>query len=73
MLIDLLTGLVAFSLERGEDWSLLLSLPLQRFYYRQLMDVVLFRAILRAIQGRAVGWGRIGPRSFSPLPHPSAG
>lgn len=31
--------------------------PLQRFYYRQLMDVVLFRAILRAVQGRQVGWG----------------
>jgi cellulose synthase/poly-beta-1,6-N-acetylglucosamine synthase-like glycosyltransferase len=73
MLIDLLTSLVAFSLERSEDWSLLLSLPLQRFYYRQLMDVVLFRAILRAIQGRAVGWGRVGPRSFSPLPQPSTG
>ena len=73
MLIDVFTSLAAFTLERNEDWSLLLSLPLQRFYYRQLMDVVLFRAILRAIQGRAVGWGRVGPRSFSPLPQPSAG
>jgi cellulose synthase/poly-beta-1,6-N-acetylglucosamine synthase-like glycosyltransferase/peptidoglycan/xylan/chitin deacetylase (PgdA/CDA1 family)/spore germination protein YaaH len=67
LLIDLAMSLVAFTLERDEDWSLLISLPLQRFYYRQLMDVVLFRAILRAIQGRAVGWGRVGPRTFSPL------
>jgi hypothetical protein len=73
MLIDLLTSLAAFILERDEDWSLLLSLPLQRFYYRQLMDVVLFRAILRALQGRAVGWGRVGPRKFSPLAQPTAG
>jgi cellulose synthase/poly-beta-1,6-N-acetylglucosamine synthase-like glycosyltransferase/peptidoglycan/xylan/chitin deacetylase (PgdA/CDA1 family)/spore germination protein YaaH len=71
MLIDLATAVVAFALERTEDWSLLLSLPLQRFYYRQLMDVVLFRAILRAVQGRAVGWGRVGPRSLSPLAQPS--
>ena len=55
-------------LEGDEDWSLLLSLPAQRIYYRQLMDVVLFRALLRAVQGRAVGWGRVGPRMFSPLP-----
>jgi len=31
------------------------------------MDIVLFRAIRRAVQGRAVGWGRIGPRRLSPL------
>ncbi|HSD11252.1 MAG TPA: glycosyltransferase [Candidatus Binatia bacterium] len=67
LLIDLATSLVAFILERDEDWSLLVWLPLQRFYYRQLMDVVLFRAILSAVQGRAVGWGRVGPRTFSPL------
>jgi peptidoglycan-N-acetylglucosamine deacetylase len=67
LLIDLATSLVAFALERDEDWSLIVSLPLQRFYYRQLMDLVLFRAILRAVQGRAVGWGRVGPRTFSPV------
>jgi cellulose synthase/poly-beta-1,6-N-acetylglucosamine synthase-like glycosyltransferase len=71
LLIDVVTSLVAFLLERDEEWRLLLSLPLQRFYYRQLMDVVLFRAILRAIQGRQVGWGRVGPRTFSPLPQTS--
>ncbi len=71
LLVDVVTTLVAFLLERDEDWKLLLSLPLQRFDYRQLMDVVLFRAILRAIQGRQVGWGRVGPRTFSPLPQTS--
>jgi cellulose synthase/poly-beta-1,6-N-acetylglucosamine synthase-like glycosyltransferase/peptidoglycan/xylan/chitin deacetylase (PgdA/CDA1 family)/spore germination protein YaaH len=71
LLIDVVTSLVAFLLERDEEWGLLLSLPLQRFYYRQLMDIVLFRAILRAIQGRQVGWGRVGPRTFSPLPQTS--
>jgi peptidoglycan-N-acetylglucosamine deacetylase len=71
LVVDLVTSLVAFLLERDEEWGLLLSLPLQRFYYRRLMDVVLFRAILRAVQGRQVGWGRVGPRTFSALPQTS--
>jgi len=62
MLIDFLTCLVAFALEKREDWSLLIPLLLQRFYYRQMMYVVLFRALVRAVQGRAVGWGRIEPQ-----------
>jgi cellulose synthase/poly-beta-1,6-N-acetylglucosamine synthase-like glycosyltransferase len=71
LLIDVGTSVAAFVLEEREDWWLLASLPLQRFFYRQLMDIVLFEALLRAVQGRAVGWGRVGPRSFSPFPEPS--
>jgi len=29
---------------------------LQRFYYRQLMYIVLFRSVKEAVSGRAVGW-----------------
>ncbi len=50
MLIDFLTCVVAFTLERHEDWSLLWPLLLQRFYYRQMMYVVLFRAVMGAVQ-----------------------
>jgi cellulose synthase/poly-beta-1,6-N-acetylglucosamine synthase-like glycosyltransferase/peptidoglycan/xylan/chitin deacetylase (PgdA/CDA1 family)/spore germination protein YaaH len=71
LLIDVGTSVAAFVLEEREDWRLLASLPLQRFFYRQLMDIVLFQALLRAVQGRAVGWGRVGPRSFSPFPEPA--
>ena len=56
MLIDLLTCVIAFALEKGEDWSLLIPLLIQRFYYRQMMYVVLFRALKEAVQGRPVGW-----------------
>ncbi len=56
MLIDFLTCVVAFTLERHEDWSLLWPLLLQRFYYRQMMYVVLFRAVMGAVQGKPVGW-----------------
>jgi cellulose synthase/poly-beta-1,6-N-acetylglucosamine synthase-like glycosyltransferase/spore germination protein YaaH/peptidoglycan/xylan/chitin deacetylase (PgdA/CDA1 family) len=56
MLIDLLTCVVAFALEKNEDWWLLSPLLLQRLYYRQMMYVVLFRSLTHAVQGRMVNW-----------------
>ncbi len=61
MLIDFLTCIVAFSLERHEDWSLLWPLLLQRFYYRQMMYYVLFRSVMGAVQGRSIGWRGVEP------------
>ena len=61
LLIDFLTCVVAFALEKKEDWSLLVPLLLQRFYYRQMMYVVLFRSLMRAVEGRAVTWGGVEP------------
>ncbi len=58
MLIDLLTCIIAFLLERHEDWSLLWPLLLQRFYYRQMMYMVLFRAVKQAVKGRHRGLAR---------------
>jgi cellulose synthase/poly-beta-1,6-N-acetylglucosamine synthase-like glycosyltransferase/peptidoglycan/xylan/chitin deacetylase (PgdA/CDA1 family)/spore germination protein YaaH len=68
MLIDLATCVVAFALERDEDWTLLLPLLIQRFYYRQLMYIVLFRAVVQAWKGGAVGW-----RGVQPQPRPAQG
>jgi len=56
LLIDVLTCVVAFALERHEDWALLIPVLLQRFYYRQLMYIVLFRSVKEAVSGRPVGW-----------------
>jgi cellulose synthase/poly-beta-1,6-N-acetylglucosamine synthase-like glycosyltransferase/spore germination protein YaaH/peptidoglycan/xylan/chitin deacetylase (PgdA/CDA1 family) len=67
MLIDFLTCVVAFTLERREDWSLLWPLLLQRFYYRQMMYVVLFRAVMGAVQGRSVGWRGVEPEVPAPV------
>jgi cellulose synthase/poly-beta-1,6-N-acetylglucosamine synthase-like glycosyltransferase/peptidoglycan/xylan/chitin deacetylase (PgdA/CDA1 family) len=67
MLIDLLTCVVAFALEKNEDWTLLAPLILQRFYYRQMMYVVLFRALKEAIQGRPVGWRGVEPQMPAPV------
>jgi hypothetical protein len=59
--IDILTCVVAFALERDEDWTLLVPVLLQRFYYRQLMYVVLFRSVKEAVSGRPVGWRGVEP------------
>jgi peptidoglycan-N-acetylglucosamine deacetylase len=67
MLIDLLTCVVAFALEKNEDWTLLAPLILQRFYYRQMMYVVLFRALKEAVQGRPVGWRGVEPQIPAPV------
>ncbi len=63
MLIDVLTCAVAFALERKEDWTLLIPVLLQRFYYRQLMYVVLFRSVKEAVSGRPVGWRGVEPEA----------
>jgi cellulose synthase/poly-beta-1,6-N-acetylglucosamine synthase-like glycosyltransferase/peptidoglycan/xylan/chitin deacetylase (PgdA/CDA1 family)/spore germination protein YaaH len=70
LLIDVLTCVIAFALERNEDWTLLVPVLLQRFYYRQLMYVVLFRSVKEAVSGRPVGWR--GVEKDSPPQAPKA-
>ena len=66
--IDLFAGVLAFALEPGERWSLLLWLPLQRFFYRQLLYLVAVRALVAALRGGAVGWGKLERRGTVTLP-----
>jgi cellulose synthase/poly-beta-1,6-N-acetylglucosamine synthase-like glycosyltransferase/peptidoglycan/xylan/chitin deacetylase (PgdA/CDA1 family)/spore germination protein YaaH len=64
LIIDFLTSTLAFSLERrhpankGDGW-LLFHIWLQRFAYRQLFSVVLFKTLKRAIDGRPFAWDKI--------------
>jgi peptidoglycan-N-acetylglucosamine deacetylase len=64
LLIDFVTSTVAFSLERrhpankGDGW-LLFHIWLQRFAYRQLFSVVLFKTLKRAIDGKPFNWDKI--------------
>jgi peptidoglycan-N-acetylglucosamine deacetylase len=57
--VDASASVLAFLLERDEEWSLLLWLPLQRFIYRQLMYWVAMKSVYAAIKGRRVGWGQL--------------
>ena len=56
--VDWLYNLLAFLLET-EDKKLLLLTFIQRLIYRQLMYVVLFRSISRALTGISVTWGKL--------------
>ena len=68
LLIDVLTCVIAFALERHEDWTLLIPVLLQRFYYRQLMYLVLFRSVKEAVSGRPVGWKGVEHEPPQPTP-----
>ncbi len=64
LLIDFVTSTIAFSLERrhpankGDGW-LLFHIWLQRFAYRQVFSVVLFKTLKRAIDGKPFNWDKI--------------
>jgi peptidoglycan-N-acetylglucosamine deacetylase len=57
--IDLTAGLIAFALERREDWRLIGWLLPQRFGYRQIMYYVVIKAVVQALRGPRVGWSSI--------------
>jgi peptidoglycan-N-acetylglucosamine deacetylase len=71
LIIDVLTCVIAFALERHEDWTLLIPVLLQRFYYRQLMYIVLFRSVKEAVSGRPVGWKGVEAEPPRPAPEPA--
>ena len=57
--IDLTAGLIAFALERRENWRLMAWLVPQRFGYRQIMYYVVIKAVIQALRGPRVGWSSI--------------
>ncbi|MCW1401334.1 glycosyltransferase [Novosphingobium sp. MW5] len=57
--IDVLCGWVAYRLERREARYPALLLVAQRFVYRQLMYSVVIRAVINAMRGPWVGWGKL--------------
>jgi cellulose synthase/poly-beta-1,6-N-acetylglucosamine synthase-like glycosyltransferase/peptidoglycan/xylan/chitin deacetylase (PgdA/CDA1 family)/spore germination protein YaaH len=64
LLIDFVTSVLAFALERrhpankGDGW-LLFHIWLQRFSYRQVFSLVLFKTLKRAIDGRPFNWDKL--------------
>jgi cellulose synthase/poly-beta-1,6-N-acetylglucosamine synthase-like glycosyltransferase/peptidoglycan/xylan/chitin deacetylase (PgdA/CDA1 family)/spore germination protein YaaH len=64
LVIDFVTSALAFTLERkhpasrGDGW-LLFHIWIQRFTYRQLFSVVLFKTVKRAIDGKPFNWDKL--------------
>ncbi len=64
LVIDFVTSALAFSLERkhpasrGDAW-LLGHIWIQRFTYRQVFSIVLFKTLKRAIDGKPFAWDKL--------------
>ncbi|MBS1814520.1 MAG: glycosyltransferase [Acidobacteria bacterium] len=64
LIIDFAASVLAFALERkhpaskGDAW-LLFHIWIQRFTYRQVFSVVLFKTMKRAIDGRPFSWDKL--------------
>lgn len=56
ILVDLLFAGIAFKMEKESFKKLIYIVP-QRFYWRQLMYIVLFRSLKKALKGELEGWG----------------
>lgn len=67
MAIDLLVSVIAFAFEKENLKKLIWLIP-QRFVYRQLMYVILFKAIGKAIKGESQGWGVLKRTGHVKLP-----
>jgi len=64
LVIDFMASALAFALERRrpdekEDVWLLSQVWLQRFAYRQLFSIVLFKTLKRALEGRRFAWDKL--------------
>jgi cellulose synthase/poly-beta-1,6-N-acetylglucosamine synthase-like glycosyltransferase/peptidoglycan/xylan/chitin deacetylase (PgdA/CDA1 family)/spore germination protein YaaH len=64
LMVDFAASALAFALERkhpaskGDGW-LLFHIWIQRFTYRQLFSVVLFKTVKRAIDGKPFNWDKL--------------
>jgi cellulose synthase/poly-beta-1,6-N-acetylglucosamine synthase-like glycosyltransferase len=58
IVVDLLFAGIAFRMEKESFKKLWYIIP-QRFYWRQLMYLVLFRSLKKAIKGELEGWGAL--------------
>jgi cellulose synthase/poly-beta-1,6-N-acetylglucosamine synthase-like glycosyltransferase/peptidoglycan/xylan/chitin deacetylase (PgdA/CDA1 family)/spore germination protein YaaH len=57
--VDWVAATLAFLMEPAEDRRLTWLVFLQRFAYRQVMYIVVLRALIAALRGGLVGWGKL--------------
>lgn len=58
ILVDMAFAAIAFKMEKEKYRNLLYLFP-QRFFWRQLMYIVLFRSVKKAIKGELESWGTL--------------
>jgi cellulose synthase/poly-beta-1,6-N-acetylglucosamine synthase-like glycosyltransferase/spore germination protein YaaH/peptidoglycan/xylan/chitin deacetylase (PgdA/CDA1 family) len=67
--VDLSAAALGMALEKRAPWSDLPWIPVQRFGYRQLMYYVVVKAVVTAVQGPRVGWGKLERRATAAVGH----
>ncbi len=63
ILVDLSAAALGMALERRAPWTDLPWIPVQRFGYRQLMYYVVIKAVITAVRGPRVAWGKLERRA----------
>ena len=61
--VDLSAAALGMALEKRAPWADLPWIPVQRFGYRQLMYYVVVKAVITAVRGPRVTWGKLERRA----------
>jgi cellulose synthase/poly-beta-1,6-N-acetylglucosamine synthase-like glycosyltransferase/peptidoglycan/xylan/chitin deacetylase (PgdA/CDA1 family)/spore germination protein YaaH len=67
VLVDLSAAMLGMALEKRAPWKELIWLPVQRFGYRQMMYYVVVKAVITAVRGPKVGWGKLERRNTAAM------
>ena len=62
-MVDLSAAALGMALEKRAPWIDIIWLPVQRFGYRQMMYYVVVKAVITALRGPMVGWGKLERRN----------
>ncbi|HUO21333.1 MAG TPA: polysaccharide deacetylase family protein [Caulobacteraceae bacterium] len=62
-MVDLSAAALGMALEKRAPWWDIIWLPVQRFGYRQMMYYVVCKAVITALRGPKVGWGKLERRN----------
>ncbi len=68
-MVDLSAATLGMALEKRAPWWSLFWLPVQRFGYRQMMYYVVVKAVITALRGPRVGWGKLERRNSASVEH----
>jgi cellulose synthase/poly-beta-1,6-N-acetylglucosamine synthase-like glycosyltransferase/peptidoglycan/xylan/chitin deacetylase (PgdA/CDA1 family) len=65
--VDLSAAALGMALEKRAPWTDLPWIPVQRFGYRQLMYYVVVKAVITAVRGPRVSWGKLERRATAAM------
>jgi cellulose synthase/poly-beta-1,6-N-acetylglucosamine synthase-like glycosyltransferase/peptidoglycan/xylan/chitin deacetylase (PgdA/CDA1 family)/spore germination protein YaaH len=72
VLVDLSAAALGMAFEKKAPWKDIVWLPIQRFGYRQLMYYVVVKAVVTAVNGPEVGWGKLDRQGSVAMDAPGA-